>query len=141
MNEVAEKLTLEHGIEIQDYEPVEDLPTPVGWTLLIQPMKVKAQTDGGIVLPTQVKEAEEYLEYTGKVVSMGQLCYRHDKFRPHPDAEPIRLCEVGDYVVHGQYGGKVVNIKTKDGITRYRLIHDDEIKAVTKKPESLIAYI
>lgn len=116
------------------------LPVPTGWTILIEPIKVKEKSEGGIVLPSEVQKAEEYLRYIGKVVAMGELCYLHEKFKPHPDASPLPWCKVGDYVAHGQHSGQKMSVKKGDKTEEYRLVHDDEILAVVPDPKSILAY-
>lgn len=121
-----------------------ELPKPKGWRILIKPIEVQERTEGGLYLPEETKKAQEYLRYVGQVVAMGDLCYRHEKFRGEGDDPrhvPAPWCEVGDYVAHGQYSGQEVLVKTEDGVEKYRLVNDDEILAVITDPNTVVTRI
>lgn len=101
---------------------------PRGYRILLEPIQIEEVTEGGIVLPSQVQDNEKLLAQIGRVVAMGEQCYDHEKFNGHI------YCDVGDYVLHGQYVGCV--IEGRDG-TRYRLINDDEVLATVSDPNVL----
>jgi len=112
-------------------------PTPALWRILVRPMSPKEKTAGGILLPDQGKEAEEYNNMRGKVLAMGPLAFTGDRFRPHPDASPIPGCKVGDWVTYGKYGGQKLMV---DGI-KLHIINDDEVTSVVPVPEAIVAYV
>jgi chaperonin GroES len=118
-----------------------DYPVPVGWRLLIEPIKVEEKTASGLVLPEQAIAAKEHLRYIGRVVAMGHLCYQHQKF-VGADGAAIKWCKVGDYVAHGAYAGQEIKVRDKSG-HRYvslKLLNDDEVLAVIPRPESVLIY-
>lgn len=121
---------------IADELDAEDIPDPVGWRILIEPLRVKEQTAGGIVLPEQVKKNEAYLRYIGRVVKMGPLCYKHAKFE---GAEP--WCKPGDWVVFAYHSGQPVMVKTEKAEVELKLVNDDEIRAVIKNPKAILTYV
>lgn len=129
--------TLQQVIETDQVSEI-DMPEPLGWRVLIEPIAVEERTRGGIVLPDQAQKAKEHLNYVGKVVAMGPLCYRDPKFG---DAGP--WCQVGDWVAYGQYAGQTVLIRNRngDGAVRMRLCNDDEILAKLASPESVLVYV
>lgn len=107
----------------------------VGWRLLIEPVAVKKQSDGGIILAAESVKAQEYLRYVGKVVDAGGLAYQDSKFGGTP------WCAVGDHVAYAKYAGQevIVNPDTADGEPkRYRLINDDEVLAVIPDPSAIM---
>lgn len=117
---------------------MSDLPvSPSGWNLLIQPIEVKTHTESGIALPPESVKAQEYLRYVGKVVAAGPLCYQDEKFfRKNlngPDTHHP-FCKVGDWVMFGRHAGQDVVGRTDGKVNRYKLVHDDEIKAVVSDP-------
>lgn len=112
-------------------------PTPVGWRILVEPIPIKEQTKGGILLPDQVKEANQHLNYVGYVVDMGPLCYRHAKFE---GGEP--WCQVGDLVAFGQYDGQTQMVRAKggDAFVKMRMVNDDAILGKLQSVESVLIY-
>lgn len=122
---------------ICDEISTDDMPVPVGWRLLIQPIKVEEMTASGIALPKSAQEAKEYLRCVGKVISMGPLCYRHNKFE---GGEP--WCKIGDWVVFGEYVGRNLKIRNQaGGLTDVRLISDDEVVSRIPNPEAVLIYV
>ena len=128
---------VQHVVEAAQVAP-GDLPTPTGWRILIEPLRVEERTAGGIMLPEQSKKAKEHLNYIGRVVAMGPLCYRDPKFG---DGGP--WCQVGDWVAYGQYAGQQVLVRTDDraGAVAMRLCNDDEILCRLASPESVLVYV
>jgi co-chaperonin GroES (HSP10) len=112
---------------------------PAGWRILVEPVEIKRETAGGIALPEESVQAQEYKRYSGEVVAMGHLCYRHDKFKPHPNADPIPWCKVGDVVAFDKHAGQEIVQKTDDGKEkRYRIINDDNVLAVVTDEASIV---
>ena len=119
----------------------EDYPVPVGWRILIEPIKVEEKTAGGIVLPTQAVEAKEHLRHIGRVVAMGPLCYKHSKFADGK-AEPEHWCNIGDYVAYGAYAGQEIKVRDHAGekYVSLKLVNDDEVLSVIPNPASVLIY-
>jgi co-chaperonin GroES (HSP10) len=139
MSDIAQSMEVD-----EDDVDMSVLPVPTGWRILIQPLKVKEKTSGGIALPDQAMNAEEHLRYVGKVIAMGHLCYQNEKFKQHnahllAPCEP--WCKVGDYVAYGQYAGQQVSVRAADGLEKYKLVNDDEILAVIPDPNAILAYV
>ena len=65
----------------------------------------------------------------GIVVKMGDLCYLDkDKFPTGP------WCKEGQFVMYGRYAGS--RFKTKYG--EHRILNDDEIIGVVKRPQDIL---
>lgn len=110
---------------------------PVGYRLLIEPVKAEEKSAGGIIFAHETKDAHDAFSYIGKVVGMGSDCYQHPKFKE------ISWCKVGDYIAHGRYAGQKFVIKGKGGgddIT-YRLLNDDEVLGVVPDPGIVKIYV
>lgn len=112
--------------------PVDELPVPKGYRILIRMAEPKRQTAGGIILADTSIEAEQYMMYLGKVEAMGELCYHHKKFE---NGDP--WCQVGDWIAFGQHAGQILEMKGQ----RFKLINDDNVMAVIPKPEIMKVYV
>ena len=111
---------------IKDY--LDSLPNPVGYRMLIRPYSGKKKTDGGILLSEQTHETIQMTTVVGLVIKMGSLCYQDkDKF---PDGA---WCKEGMFVMYGRYAGS--RFRTKYG--EHRILNDDEIIGIIKKPSDI----
>ena len=54
---------------------LDRLPQPTGWRILVMPYKGKDKTDGGLILPDQVREREALATVVAYVLRIGQLSY------------------------------------------------------------------
>ncbi len=113
------------------------MPRPTLWRILVRPMAPRVKSTGGVILADTSIDAEEYNNSRGLVLAMGPLAYRSDRFRPHPDAEPIPACKVGDWVTLGKYAGQKIAV---DGISLL-IVNDDNITSVIPDPTRLRAYV
>lgn len=83
----------------------ETLPVLKGsWYVLIYPIALKPEikdTVSGfsIELPEDVAETHENMITAGVVVKLGDLAYKHNKFKNPETNEFIPWCEAGDYAV------------------------------------------
>lgn len=111
---------------------------PVGWRILVEPVQIKRETAGGIVLAEEAVKAQEYLRYIGKVVDVGELAYCDDKFKPHPNASANRWCKVGDHIAFGRHAGQEVIVNGDGEQKRFRLLNDDEVLAVIDDPAAIV---
>jgi co-chaperonin GroES (HSP10) len=126
------------GIFKNEPELQEDiLPQPQLWRILVRPMPHKEKTSGGVYLADETKEADRYNDCRALVMSMGPLAYTGDNFRPHPDAQPIPACKVGDWITVGKYAGQSVTV---NGATLL-IVNDDNVTSVIPDPRALKAYV
>jgi len=107
------------------------IPRPATWKIVIAPIKVEDTTDGGIILTHETQNLQESVRFVGRVLAMGPLCFKQDRFKPHPDAPPIPTCKVGDVIITGQYSGIKVPCKIQ-GQEPFdlRIVNDDEIVGI-----------
>ena len=104
------------------------LPELPGYHILIRPISIKAETNGGILLPDAVKEDISYLTTVGRVLKIGDLAYKDlDKF---PNGA---WCNVNDYICYGKHSGQKLFYK---GI-RLLLLFDDQVMMKVEDPTHL----
>lgn len=105
---------------------LKNLPLkPVGFKLLIALIPAKEKSDGGILIPDELKDREHTASIIGNVLSMGDLAYKDDiKFPTGP------WCQIGDWVMFKSYSG----IRFKIGNQEFRLINDDTVESVVDDP-------
>ena len=113
------------------------LPQPQLWRVLLRPMPHKEKSAGGVYLADETKEADMYNDSRALVIALGPLCYTGDKFRPHPEAQPIPACQVGDWVTVGKYAGQSVTVNG----AKLLLVNDDNITSVIPDPRAMKAYV
>lgn len=121
----------------QDIQETPKFPVnPVGYRVVIEPLKPEEVSKGGIILATETQQIQESYTYIGKVVAIGSDCYNHPKFNGST------WCNVGDYVAHGRYAGQKLEIKDgKGGYVTYRILNDDEILAGIEDPSIFRIYL
>lgn len=110
-----------------------DLPKPTYWRILVAPTRPKEVSKGGIVLAIANQEAQEILNFIGKVVALGPMAGKHERLggdgkNPGPD-----FPKVGDYVAFGRFSGQKL---THRGV-KLLLANDDELLAIVPNPETL----
>ena len=91
---------------------------PVEFKVLVLLDKVEEKTDGGIYLPEQTREKEEWASQRGTLIAVGGNAFEDWKGAiPKP----------GDRVYAARYAGS--NVDGKDGKT-YQLMNDKELAAI-----------
>jgi len=113
--------------------PVEKLPKPAGWRILIAPVKINDKSAGGIALLNESVKTLEYFRNIAKVVAMGDECYFHTKFQggiPLDQHTPKPWCKIGDIIQYSSYTGAEITIHDKGELSKLKIINDDEVIAV-----------
>ena len=114
--------------EEEKKEYIDSLPEQTGYRLLIRPFAGAQKTKGGILLADTTIETIQATTVVGLVIKMGNLCYRDKKKFPLG-----AWCREGQFVMYGRYAGS--RFKNKWG--EHRILNDDEIIGVIKKPEDI----
>tara|TARA_B100001057_G_scaffold315622_2_gene315763 strand:- start:2866 stop:3279 length:414 start_codon:yes stop_codon:yes gene_type:complete len=109
-------------------------PQPVGWKVLVQPNPAKQKTKGGIYLPSQSLDNEEYLTAHGRILALGDLAYRDRKTY---EAWKGHWPKKGDRITYGKYAGQKLTI---NGV-KLLLLNDDEITSIIPEDVSISAYV
>lgn len=87
---------------------------PVGVMVLVEPIEVATKTAGGVFLPDQIVEKEQWAAQRGKVLAVGPRC------------EYLGQADVGKTAIFGRYAGALIEHEGK----KYRLIDNQDIKAL-----------
>jgi len=106
---------------------LQDLPTPVFWRVLLGKVKKDEKTAGGIILPDDVKRYMENGLSVMKVLAMGPLCFKDEKFKHHSKEPSAAHYKVGDIVVIGKFTGQDLVCNGGDVL---KICNDDEVIAV-----------
>jgi co-chaperonin GroES (HSP10) len=118
--------------EVVEEIPIEDrgkqLPTPVGYKLLIMLPVAAEKTEGGIIKAETTKQQETVNSVTGYVQAMGPDAYS-DKTR-FPNGP---YCKVGDFIIMKAYAGTRILIHGVE----LRLINDDSVDAIVDDPRGI----
>jgi len=107
----------------------ERLPQPTGWRLLVMPYMGRATTDGGVLIPDQVRDREALATVVAYVLKVGPLAYRD----PNKFGEAGPWCKEGDWICIGRYAG--ARFKIEGG--EVRIINDDEVIATILEPDDI----
>lgn len=110
--------------------PVVEYPTvPLGARILVQIASPLKTSDGGLIIPEDVTEAQKWTQNLAKVVALGPVAYRNrDTLEWWPEGA---WCNVGDYIEAPLYGGHRREVPAGNGlIALFATIADRE--AITK---------
>ena len=113
--------------------PVNILPVPAGFRLLLAPVVIEDVSKGGIVIPGSAIEVLEYFRNIARVVAVGADAYKHPKFQGGVDLavrEPTPWCKVGDIVSYSSYTGADLTITYEGQKHKLKFINDDEVVSV-----------
>lgn len=96
---------------------------PTEYRVLIRPVTVDEKTKGGIIVPDQTRERDQYAVQEGEIVAVSPLAFTYHEPWPEEAAKPT----TGDRVIFAKYAGSTR--KGRDGV-EYRVINDRDIVAV-----------
>jgi co-chaperonin GroES (HSP10) len=131
--EIGIRLEIDESRLVTDYE---DLPQPVGWRILVQPLPVHQKSTGGILLTDATQKANEVLQYCGKVLALGPQCFKHERFMDGT------WCNVGDFILFRSHAGHPIQFhRDSKTVVDLIVINDNEIMATTDSPTKLRAMI
>lgn len=95
---------------------------PTEFKVLILPEKVEERTKGGIFIPDEKLERDQYAAMKGTLVAVSPLAFTYENW---PEGE--RKPQVGDRVIFAKYAGATV--KGADDV-EYRLVNDKDVAAI-----------
>ena len=96
---------------------------PTEFKVLVRPNEVAAVTKGGIHLPDESKERDQYAQIEAVLVAVSPLAFTYVERWPEGAAVPV----VGDRVLVAKYAG--TRVKGSDGVD-YKLCSDRDIGAI-----------
>ena len=91
---------------------------PVDTKILIKPEEIEERTEGGIILPQQAKEKDQWAQQKGILIALGGTAFESWKGR---------LPVVGETVYYTKYAG--CGVDGNDG-AKYRICQDEDIAAI-----------
>ena len=94
---------------------------PVEYKVLIEPKKVDEKTKGGIIIPDESKDREQFAQMEGALVACSPLAFTYDDWKNANPPKP------GDRVLFAKFAG--AKVTGKDG-KEYRIVNDKDIAAV-----------
>jgi chaperonin GroES len=98
----------------------------IGINVLLEVPEKEEKTEGGIILPDNLKDARQLFGTVAKIVNMGEIAFI-DVYGNIPSEKP----KIGDIVYINQHAGNDVRIKEK----LYRMVSSDEIRGVVEVEE------
>lgn len=98
----------------------------LGHRVLVKVEKPEEKTAGGIVLPSQVRDAEQRAAEIGTVVDVGPTAWLAEGLGGSPWAK------VGDKVYFAKYAGKWVE-KKQDADTGVLILNDTDLMAIVEE--------
>lgn len=114
-------------------EVVSDVHVP-GWRLLIEPMRPQEKSEGGIHYADETIKNKEIIQCIGLVLTVGELCYQHEKF----DGKP--LTKAGDWVIYSMTAGLRIPYTWRNETRTLLLLNENDIRAVINHPERVRFY-
>ena len=116
-------------VETNEEEFEAQLPTPVGYRVLVAMPKVEEAFEGSELLKSvTTKHQVQVMSIIGLVVDIGDQAYSDvDRFPTGP------WCKQGDYVMFRANTGTRFTIEGLE----YRLMNDDSIEAVVADPRGI----
>lgn len=95
---------------------------PMEYKVLVKPIEVATQTEGGLFLPDTTKEKDEYARTEGTLIAASPLAFGFDDW-PEGSTKP----SPGDRVMFARYNAH--SVTGKDG-HEYWLMNDRSIEAI-----------
>lgn len=135
------------GVDMGLLKQLGDFMRPaLMWRLLICPMQPRKKSAGGIALPDDVQDAEQHLQYIGKVIAIGPLAGKNERFLP-PEFRDVNMAKAGalpfhwpyqegDWVMYGRYAGMRMEYMGM----KLLVVNDDELLGKIPSPEGFKIY-
>lgn len=89
--------------------------------MLVRPAKIEEKSKGGILLPDESKDRNQFAQMEGELIAISPLAFTYSDDQGWDKPKP------GDRVLFAKYAGAVV--KGRDGID-YRIVNDKDVAAV-----------
>lgn len=96
---------------------------PVEYNILVLPQEVETKTKGGLYLPDDTKEREQFAQIEGVLVAVSPMAFAFEDWPADDDSKP----KIGDRVIFRRY--EATEIKGRDG-RNYWLMKDRAIAGV-----------
>lgn len=115
---------------------------PFGSRILVQIKTPMSKTKGGILIPEESRDTEQWNTQVAKVISLGPLAFHsRDTQEPWPEG---RWCSPGDFVRVPKYGGDRWEVRvpgTSDPALFVLFDDNDLVGRITCDPLDVVAFI
>lgn len=98
--------------------------TPQAYNVLVLPREVEAKTKGGLYLPDDTKEREQFAQTEGELVAVSPMAFT---FKDWPEDQADKKPKIGDRVFFSRY--QATKVRGTDG-REYWLMKDESIAGV-----------
>lgn len=116
----------------------KDLPRVLGWNVLVLPVAVPKETEGGIQLAPDSIRHMNLSRRVGVVMAKGPLAYSAKRGFPEDYDAP----QVGDWVHIHENSGVDTLMRGKDGeMVQIKYIPDAEIMGVLENPDAFMVMV
>ncbi len=137
--EATNKITFDYSSVDEAFPPIDPGHVPVGYRVLFQLRTAKNVTKGGIIIPDEAKNADQWVTQVAKVVAVGPtaFCNRDtgNQWPEGPWAVP------GDFVRVPKYGGDRFSVAKDGEEALFVIFRDADISAKVADPLSVRSYI
>jgi len=118
--------------------------TPASWHILIEPLRPRTESDGGIQVVDISQEAEYYQNNVGRVLSAGPECMKGkttagNELSNFTDKIQTREQLIGEYIVYKPHSGMELTLRETEQVVRVHVITD--FVGVTQDPYAWKFYI
>lgn len=97
---------------------------PMEFNVLVAPKEIEAKTKGGIILPDETKEKQEFARMEGILVAKSPMAFSFDEWPPDQEGQKP---QIGDRVIFSKYNA--TSVTGRDG-KDYWLMKDRSIAGV-----------
>lgn len=111
-----------------DIEDPENIPEPLGWSVLIRPYPVKTETK--IIIGGSDIDYMNYTSNVGRVVKIGPCCWNRHEHKDR-DGKQFNWVNVGDFVSWPRHAGDKIKFK---GVS-YIIVNDEEVVQRLSDPQ------
>lgn len=111
----------------------EGVGSPFGYRVLIMPITPPRKI-GNIHLPDVVTDAQDWLNYVGRIAALGMAAFRHPKYE---QLGMFKFPKVGDVVCYARHAPYRLTFK---GV-KFVIINDDEIIHLPESAEGWKVYV
>jgi co-chaperonin GroES (HSP10) len=98
--------------------------SPQGYNVLVLPQQVEAKTKGGLYIPDDTKDREQFAQTEGTLVAASPMAFT---FKDWPEGRADDKPRIGDRVLFSRY--QATKVRGTDGV-EYWLMKDESIAGV-----------
>lgn len=110
------------------------IPEPLGYMVLVEPVRIEDRTAGGIALTQETVEKRQFLRNVGRIVKLGPSAFAGDEVLSRWGD-----LQEGDFVLHDAYNGFVFPVVDGEGRrAEYRIIKDNQIWGRVPDPQAML---